>query len=343
MTLVAVGCDVGDAEHQPVDAPPVTVRSFLATVEGGTPDDPQPVTDESTRVVPSSSLRIRFDRFLLPSTVARQAFCLRAGTEDVANGTQCNGGVFIQPSYDPVRREIVLRQEPGARLALDTFYKLTLYLPTEEGACGADDPPESCGIRAFDRAPLDKAYSFTFRTVVMDPGDVPDEAAPAGAFCGTGGAAEVLANSCAYARCHSSTKSVGAAMGLDFSGIQLGDPANLRATGIDRVAHGTQMGGNADDSEKTPSRFGRAMPIIDGKGASPGDSYLMYKLLTGMSVTDAPDDIAPGDEEIARIRASVVVGMPMPAPDPATGPLPPEQLLALSAWIARGAPTPVCE
>lgn len=333
---------MGDAEHQPVDTPPVRVQSFLGTLEGGSPDDPQPI-EESARVVPSSSLRIRFDRFLLPSSVVRQAFCLRADTGDVANATQCSNGVFVQPSYDPVRREIVLRLEPKKRLGIDTLYKLTLFAPTEEGACGAEDPLESCGIRAFDRAPLDKPYVFTFRTVTTDPGDVPDEEPPPGAFCGSGGVAESLANSCAYTLCHSSTEKVGAAMGLDFVRLPFGDPTALRETAIDQVAHGTMMGGDADEPETTPSRFGRAMPIIDGKRGSPGDSYILYKLLTGISVEDAPADITPSDEEIARLRASVVVGMPMPAPDPATSPLSRAQLLNLSAWIQRGAPTFFCE
>jgi hypothetical protein len=332
---------VGDAQYQPVDTPPVRVQSFLGTLEGGAPEDPQPITGESTLVAPSSSLRLRFDRFLLPASVSRQALCLRADTADVANNTQCTNAVFVQPSYDPVRREIVLRQEAGARLALDTVYKLTLFVPTEDGECGAEDPPESCGIRAFDRAPLEEAYTFTFRTVATDPGDVPDEEPLPGAFCGSGGVADTLA-SCAYTNCHSSSEKVGAAMGLDFVGIQFGDATALRATAIDQVAHGTMMGGAADEAEATPSRFGRAMPIINGKRSSPGDSYIMYKLLTGISVEDAPADITPSDEEIARLRASVVVGMPMPAP-PSVGPVSRDQLLNLSAWIARGAPTRVCE
>jgi hypothetical protein len=66
---------------------------------------------------------------------------------------------------------------------------------------------------------------------------------------------------------------------------------------------------------------------------------MLYKLLTGPSVEGAPDDIRPDPEEIARLRASVVVGLPM-SPDGSV--LSPAQLLALSDWIARGAPTPDC-
>jgi hypothetical protein len=294
-------------------------------------------------VVPSASLRLRFDRFLLPSTVLRQSMCLRPNLGDVETYTQCTGGVFLQPSYDPVRREIVLRQEPGSRLALDTIYKLTLFVPDIEGDCTPEDPV-SCGIRAFDRAPLEQAYTFTFQTAASDPGNVPDEAPPPADFCGPDGVVGSLVG-CAYSPCHAPAKDgPGAAAGLDFSGLVTGDTYPLDATAINRVAHQTQVGEHADDVEGTPARFGRAMSIIDagdrGVSGSPGNSYLIYKLLTGPSVEAAPDDIRPGDGEIARLRASVVVGLPM-SPDGSA--LTPAQLLALSNWIARGAPTPSCQ
>jgi hypothetical protein len=290
-------------------------------------------------VVPSSSLRLRFDRFLLPSSIVRQAVCLRANLADVSNYTECGGGVFLQPAYDPVRREVVLRQEPGSRLALDTVYKLTLFVAGIEGGCTPEDPI-SCGIRAFDRAPLDQVYTFTFRTVAADPGSVPDEAPPPANFCGDEGAAAILA-SCAYPSCHAASSTVGAAAGLDLSSGYA-----LDVTAINIVAHQTQMGERADDAEQTPARFGRAMPLIDaidrGQSGSPGTSYLLYKVLAGPSGTTAPDDIRPSDEEIARLRASVVVGMPMAPQESLTEPFTADELLTLSRWIARGAPTPSC-
>lgn len=345
LATAVVGCDVGEPSYQPIDAPAVHAEKLLATTAleaDGTPADPEDITAGGGLVVPSSSLRLRFDRFLLPSSIIRQAMCLRPDLTDVASYTQCSGGVFLQPAYDPVRREVVLRQEPGSRLALDTVYKLTLFAADIEGDC-TPDAPLSCGILAFDRAPLEEAYTFTFKTAATDPGDVPDEAPPPADFCGPDGVVGSLVG-CAYSPCHAPVKDgPGAAAGLDFSGLLFGDTYALDSTAINRVAHQTQVGERADDPEGTPARFGRAMPIIDafdrGTSGNPGNSYILYKLLTGPSVDEAPSDIRPSDEEIARLRASVVVGLPM-SPDGSA--LSPAQLLALSNWIARGAPAPAC-
>lgn len=306
----------------------------------GTPEDPEEIPADGTKLVmPSSSLRIRFDRFLLPASVTRQSVCLRTNLEEVSTYTECSGGVFVQPAYDPVRREVVLRQEAGARLALDTTYRLTLFAASIEGNCTPEDPV-SCGILAFDRAPLEQTATFTFKTVATDPGSVPDEAPPAADFCGADGAFSSL-GSCAYPSCHGAAGDIGAAAGLDLSSGYM-----LDVTAINLVAHQTQMGERADDPEEVPARFGRAMPLIDapdrGKSGSPGTSYLLYKLLVGPSVADAGDDIRPSDEEIARLRASVVVGMPMAPEESLTEPFSPAQLVSLSNWIARGAPTPTC-
>lgn len=355
-----MGCDVGDAQYQATDTPPVQVAHVLGTLAikaDGTPEDPQEIAaDGTTKVVPSTSLRIRFDRFLLPASISRQAACLRADTADVADFSKCTGGVFMQPSYDPVRREIVLRQEPGARLALGTLYKLTLYKQQTQGNCPADGP-EACGVLAFDQAPLKDAFTISFRTVDVDPGSAKDEAAPDVVFCGDKGAAVALGATCAYATCHgpssgdsciptAANKYSGCAEGLSFYNLQFGNFADTQQTAINRVAHQTMMGESASTPEKTPARFGRAMPLIDAfdpeKAGSPGNSYVMYKILTGMSIDAAPDDIKPSADEVQRLLDSLVVGMPMPPPDLATGPLDAEQLTNVSNWIAHGAPFSTC-
>lgn len=350
---VITGCDVGEPERQPIDAPLMEAPSVLGTLGvdvNGNPLEPQSLksANGSTEVTPSTSLRLRFNRFLLPSSVVRQAFCLSPSTADVANFADCANGVFLNPSYDPVRREVVLRQPAGERLPLATPYKLTVFVPLTDDECSGENPA-GCGVRAFDRAPLEKVYTLEFRTLDEQPDKMLDETAPPAAYCDpSDGVAAVLGNTCAYSRCHApaAQDGPGAAMGLDFSEIQFGDPTALRNTAINHVAHQTQMGEAASDAEETPARFGRAMPIIDainpGKAGSPGNSYLMYKVLTGTSVANLSKDVAPSADEIDRLLASVVVGMPMPAPDPAAAPLSETQLLNLSNWIARGAPTPAC-
>jgi hypothetical protein len=141
---------------------------------------------------------------------------------------------------------------------------------------------------------------------------------------------------CATANCHKrdamrteDLESI--AMGLDMS-----DAAHIRQTAIGVVAHETQEGQSARLADVSPRRFGRAMPRIFPHNA--GESYLMYKLLAHHSY--AASDAAPPAAEIARLRASVVVGLPMPA-DPAP-PLSVRNLVVLSDWIAAGAPTPGC-
>jgi hypothetical protein len=79
------------------------------------------------------------------------------------------------------------------------------------------------------------------------------------------------------------------------------------------------------------------MPLIDA--GSPGNSYLLYKLLIAPAYAES--DLGPAADELERLRASFVVGLPMP---PAGGqPVPPDALVALSEWIAAGADAHACE
>lgn len=335
-----------------MDTPPIHVLHVLATrslAAGGAPSDPVELTAPTDEVVPSASIRLRFDRFLLPSTISRQAMCLRPNMDEVSDYTKCSGGVFVQPSYDPVRREIVIRQEAGARLKLATLYTLTLFRATLEGDCTVDNPT-SCGVLGFDRAPLEAPFTVSFHTADNNDASALDEGPPPIDYCGDNGVAKAL-GSCAYSRCHAPGGEIGPAEGLSFYKIQAlpgdassDDPTALNSTAVNRAAHQTQVGESASKVEETPARFGRAMPLIDAfdlnKAGSPGNSYLIYKLLARGTVPGASDDLQPSAEEVKRLRDSVVVGMPMP-PEGTSLPLTQEQLLALSNWIEQGAPTRV--
>ncbi|HZF49573.1 MAG TPA: hypothetical protein VE093_13030 [Polyangiaceae bacterium] len=351
-------------------------------------------------VLTTTSFTIRFSRFLLPSTVLRQSICIQSKFGPVNSSADCQGPseLFLEPTYDPTRREVTYRQAPsGPRLQKGANYQLTVLPP----------PPDTVlaggGFRAFDGARLERPVVFQFSTVAEDPTDAVLEGPVAGDLfcraetcendcaaskqvgacqmaCPTSCAAACMCDpaapectnncpaddadcrkacnaclnckpaclttctsekcatgvltslsACVFGGCHQSNELLGAAMGLDLS-----TPDAIAMTAINRVAKQTQQGEAADEPDRSPIRFGRAMPIIDPQ--NPGNSYLLYKLAVGMSATG---DSAPTPEEIARLRGSVVVGMPMP-PKPGV-PIRPIDMSAIADWIAQGAPTPACQ
>ncbi len=289
-------------------------------------------------IVSTTSIRLRFSRFLLPQQTFRQSICVQASAEPVASLDDCRGGIFLEPSYDPIRRQITLRQSPDAskaHLASATTYYVTVFPPPDA---------VSDGIVAFDGAPLDAPTSFHFTTLDADPADAKVEPLPDPVFCSpdkgkTAGALDHLKN-CATAGCHvngaEDPKDPGVPLDAPV-GLDLSDAATIRATAISHVAHQTQTGEHAAIGENSGLRFGRAMPIVDP--GNPGNSYLLYKIITSRDNTTEPDA-----DEVARLREAVVVGMPMPPSNAAkTVFLDAKGLARLSDWILQGAPTPGCE
>jgi hypothetical protein len=342
------------------------------TVQGGKPPKRAALAaDGSSTVLRSTSIEVRFDRFLYPLSAVRQTICLQPLTDPVTRLADCRAGVFLEPAYDPVRRAVVYRQPEGTLLAPGTLYVLTVLAPR---APGLD------GFRAFDGAPLAEARAIQMTTLVEDPPGF-DEAAPTeDLFCEASACASACATSaatkacvdaqckdvdgtidpdcekgcvdacakrcpagarlatCATANCHGPNPSeldpshpTSLSMGLDLHSAEA-----IVRTAVGQVAHEAQTGEHADEPNVAPTRFGRAMPLIDP--GSPGNSYLLYKLLVSPSY--AASAAAPDAAEIERLRASVVVGMPMP---PAGGePVPLDALEVLSGWIASGADAHAC-
>ena len=360
-------CDAGDPQLQEVDAPPVHVIEVLAST--GVDADGKPVKvalagdGSTTGVLPTSSLVIRFDRFLEPVSVSRQSFCVSGTTTAVNDPAGCvEGRAFEQPVYDPVHRTATLYLPAGQTLPLATKHTVTMLAPP------AEPGDLDFGFRAFDGAPLEATTAFQFTTVDSDP-DGPIErpsaedrfckaaaclgerelspavltcqaacdpmlsAADCLASCCPGGALTLL-NGCAYTTCHAPSSDeanpLGAAMGLDMLTTDF-----IRLTAIGKTAHQTQQGEHADDGDQNPARFGRAMPIIDPGSA--GNSYLMYKVMAHPDfLTLSNGELDPAEQQ--RMRSTLVVGMPMPAvPFSSLSKL--QQYEALSAWIAQGAPT----
>jgi len=123
------------------------------------------------------SIRVQFDRFLSPLSVTRQSFCI-ASVGPMTRGSLDDCETYPAPEYDPVDRVAVWKLsqplKPGVR------YTVTLRPPEDQ------DHPD--GIRAFDGAPLEAPYVFSFVTERRQPcGE--DESCPDGTSCRCEGAA----------------------------------------------------------------------------------------------------------------------------------------------------------
>lgn len=337
--MAGAGCDAGDPEHQPVDAPPVRLLSVTVTtsvdgdgnlvreaLDGGGP----------TIALPTTSITLQFDRFIEAQDAIRQAVCVRSNTEAVDGPLDCEGAVFLRPYYNPARRQLTFfQQDSQAELEPDTLYQLTVFSPETD---------ERFGVRAFDGAGLDATQTFQFRTAATAPSGLQREQLPTGdlfcepevclsrcagnpdceANCGIG--AKVALLPCTNPSCHVQINELAAAMALDLS-----DGRQVQATAIDRVANQTQTGENGDQPVSSSLRFGRAMPIVQPGNA--GNSYLMYKILAHEQV--AADDPTLLAGELDRLRATLVVGAPMPT-KPSPG-LNQDDASRIAEWIATGA------
>jgi hypothetical protein len=373
-----VGCDAGERDNILLDKPPLHVIEVLASVgldaDGFLVREPLDESGATEGVLPTSSLTVRFDRYLDPVTVSRQSFCLSGTTTAVADPTQCvEGRVFEQPLYDPIRRTVTLYSLGNDPLPLGTKHSLTMLAPPPE------DGDIVYGFRAFDGAPLEATFAIQFTTAGTEDPDAPFERPPtAEAFCGDGGCADgsaitpeaaacraecdpdagdaqyqtcltgccprsvkqILAG-CSYGGCHAASTGdppLGAAMGLDMS-----TPELVRLTAIGRVANQTEQGEHASLADRNPARFGRAMPIIDPQNA--GNSYLLYKLMAHSTYAEKVGDAEPA--EVTRMRNALVVGMQMPATEgpqlnQRAGTSAITDYDTLSAWISQGASAPNC-
>lgn len=309
-----VGCDVDGPELER-QGPNLFATEVLVRA---TPEaEAQAIAnDGSTVAFTGSAIRVELDRYLDPRSVIRQAYCLQSDLADIESFDQCSSGLTTSPAYDPVTRSITIYL--SEHLAPETLYKLTLLSPPEQGA--------GIGLRAIDGAPLDATRAVTFRTAPdTDPPAALEAPIPTTLTC------ERVAKMLAICEsCHRVEGDEDPPMGftVDIAGL---------GSAIGRSAHQTSLGGDADESQERPGRFGAAMPLIDAS-RSAGNSYLLYKLLA--HAPGREEGLAEGETE--RLRSSVVVGLPMPPPsediDEPRAALTTSQLREISHWIAAGAP-----
>ncbi|WP_437281814.1 hypothetical protein WME90_15055 [Sorangium sp. So ce375] len=328
---------MGEASLQPIDAPPVQLIEARATTS--LDQNYQPVRTAldpagTTEVLSTASLVLKFDRFLLPSSVSgavgAEFVCVSGDLAPVETYADCVNPLALAPTYNPVQREVILRQIEGMPgLELGARYALTVLRPADEAA--------PAGVRAFDGAPLGSNTRIEFTVASALPPQAMPERPPSGDFfcqrdleCVAGtadcqgdapldptcvgcvrGAAYYLST---CVGCHIDG-SAAAGLNLNLGGPMFNRIEPLLETVIGHAAHQTQMGEKAHVAETSPERFGRAMPLIDP--GNPGNSYLLYKILIGQI---ALDPSLPADEaeklrqETERLQAAFVVGMPMPPP-----------------------------
>ena len=339
---LAGACDVGAPPHVTVGPAPhlVYVRVSIVAADGTT--SPGIIQDGATAVATTTRIDLKFDRYMLPTDVIRQAVCLRSAPGTVKTANDCTAGVFLQPTYDPVSRVATFYQDAtqGA-LAAGQLYTLTV-LP-------GSGPT---GFQAFDGIALDQRYEFSFTTAAPAAGTPVESASTANGYClGTdcgdacaGGAAAVFQGVCAT--CHAQnlqtvpTPPTPPQMISAPEGLYLDSQGGLLQTAIGKVAHTSQEGGAAQNPANHAARFGVGMPIVNPN--DPGESYMLYKILASSSFpldpADPSDAIAPGEAE--RLRLTVVTGVPMPAKS--TSAIDYASTEKISAWIAAGAQFPSC-
>jgi hypothetical protein len=315
--------------------------------------------DVSCGVPVNATLTLRFDRFLNPASVNRQA--IRVFTGDPAD----SGAIPFDVNYDPLERVVEFRMPSGYGFVSRALYQIELVV-----ASGPDD----FGIRAFDGAPLaegDVPLAMSFRT----SGIAEEQPVPSVPSCEEI-VRDVLSHTqlgnCARNECHHSRPNH--PLGGAPEGLWLDGRHNLRITAIDRVAHETEFGDSSGVPLQDSPRFGVQMPLIDPK--SPGNSYLFYKLLrlprnfepcpeppppeegqpppppvspvcsasTDPSVSSYArlplpegESVVPQADEITRLREWFVRGEAMPFPRGPASSVSLDGLRALGAFIAAGA------
>ena len=342
------GCDVAKPEPPSGLGPPLHLVGIY-------PNDGCGVGDSPDCTVPTNvTLTFRFDRFLNPATVNRQAIRLYTGAPEVAIGAPP-----FEVTYDPIERVAEFRTPPGYALVPNVLYQLELVVP--EG-------PDDFGIRAFDGAPLTETDIPLHGSFFTSPDSLDVAPEPAFTCPDIVGKGSSVFSTCTGAECHQKGDNAvgGVALADAPYGLWLDDPRHFTLSAVNRVARETETG---DQSGGVPTergaRFGVHMALVDPR--NPGGSYLIYKLLrnpsnfepcpagSSLGVCSQAGDpavsahaalplakgelITPPQAELDRLQEWFVRGAGMPRPRGDERPLSVhlQGLRAVSRFIAAGA------
>ena len=332
--------------------PPSAIGPAVHLV-GAFPSDGCGVGSDPDCTIPTNAtLTFRFDRFLNPTSVSRQAIRVYTGDPKTAAGPPP-----FEVAYDPVERVVEYRMPSGYGFEPHTLYTLELLVP---------DAVDDFGIRAFDGAPLAEAelpLKTSFFTADA-PIELPVAEVPTCAQI----VSSVFADNCTGSQCH---QRIGHSfkgddgrnvdLGAAPHGLWLDSPPNMLATAINKVARETELGDQSGGAPQVKgARFGVRMALVDPR--NPGGSYLMFKLLVGSdnycpvwsdsgecigesasthSFLPLPrgDSVRPAEAELDRLREWFVRGEPMPRAlaNGTLRRLTLEDLRAVSTFIAGGA------
>ncbi len=298
----------------------------------------------------NGAIRIRFNRYLLPSSITRQSVVL------VDSSNQAYSNPIV--TYDPVTLTVTLSNSDATKpnwLTPGQVYKVLLPLPAETTSHAT--------LLAIDGAGLDPA---TTRTILFTASATLD-ATPALSLNFCTDIYPVFQQKCgAGTVCHSDP--AGAAN--PASSLVLLSPEGVANTALNRVAQGANTGGRAGIGAAPGKVFGVDMPLI--APGNPGNSWLLYKtllapvpvsndagttssslrcrtktdVLANPVIITSPANVASDAERTSLADAVLGREMPYPpAPGPlsyATSPLTYEERERLSLWIGQGAVVEAC-
>ncbi|MSP17926.1 MAG: hypothetical protein EXR73_15215 [Myxococcales bacterium] len=336
---LAAGCDQGQQKDQK------PYRSLVTLVESN--------VDVNRPLAANGVIRLRFDRYLLPSTVIRQSFQLLNKTTNQAASSPI-------VTYDPVALTVTLSnpaipvdsQKPWLAKGA---YKVVLPSPAENEA--------GLGLRAIDGAPLTTTRTVDF---LVDDRILPESAVfePTMLFCAD--VMPVLQAKCGTGSpCHG-PPTLG---DVPAASLVLTTSDGYRQTVPGRVAQGANTGTRVISAEPGEV-FGVDMPLVDPR--NPGNSWLLYKVLLAPlpgppAATDAKNyplscatrsgpsrdaepsrvPATPADDYERSVLSDLVLGREMPYPPVSAGgyessPLSFEERERLRLWITQGAQLEDC-
>jgi hypothetical protein len=307
LALVAglFACDAGPKDKVLVAGPPLSVVGGNVRLTAA--KDTLPRTDaapDAPVVDEREGLVLTFNRYLKPSSVVRQSFLVR----------DLRGRVVSPPlvTYDPLRLSVTISRPNGldAWLEEGEYYTVTLGVPAQDEELG--------GFRAIDNAPLTSPLQGFFRA--KSALGVARASEPAD-FC-------VDIQPIFRARCSSCHDGGTARLGLRLTTNE-GEEATARG-----IVSGLSARGREAQQPSPPSLvFGADMPRVDP--GSPGNSFLVYKLLVGR---EPPGALSGEGTRLAEF----IGGAPMPA-DGMGGVdarLTDGEIAKVERWIELGAKVP---